>query len=283
MEIWLFTNLFFHPMKTILVPTDLSDVSEYALDVAVEIARKQGATISLLKKIIFPTLEYTIIDNEFYDSKEEFYKYLTKDSKERLQDMVDKPRYEGVKFRFKIMRDNDSLASIVAHQNANLIVMGSTGATGWKEWTKGSNAEHVVREASCPVLVVKAPATEFQRVVVAIDFENTDFVKSALDLLDKSKIDPYFVFIDNGMKYFEGPVLKETMGKLALEWGLQNYNFEIFNDDTIEKGILDYAKEVEADIIVMYTHGRKGFEHLIYGSVAEDVVNHSDIPVLVSH
>lgn len=270
-------------MKTILVPTDLSDVSEYALDVAVEIARKQGATISLLKKIIFPTLEYTMIDNEFYDSKDDFYKYLTKDSKERLQDMVDKPRYEGVKFRFKIMRDNDSLASIVAHQNANLIVMGSTGASGWKEWTKGSNAEHVVREANCPVLVVKAPATEFQRVVVAIDFENTDFVKSALDLLDKSKIDPYFVFIDNGMKYFEGPVLREMMGKLALEWGLRTYNFEIFNDDTIEKGILDYAKEVEADIIVMYTHGRKGFEHLIYGSVAEDVVNHSDIPVLVSH
>ena len=40
-------------MKTILVPTDLSDVSEYALDVAVEIAKKQGATVVLLKKIIF--------------------------------------------------------------------------------------------------------------------------------------------------------------------------------------------------------------------------------------
>ena len=82
-------------MKTILVPTDLSDVSEYALDVAVEIAKKQGATIVLLKKIIFPTLEYSIIDNEFYDSKDEFYKYLTKDSKERLEDMVDKQATEA--------------------------------------------------------------------------------------------------------------------------------------------------------------------------------------------
>jgi len=68
-------------MKTILVPTDLSDVSEYALDVAVEIAKKQGATVSLLKKIVFPTLEYTMIDNEFYESKDEFYKYLTQDSR----------------------------------------------------------------------------------------------------------------------------------------------------------------------------------------------------------
>ncbi len=270
-------------MKTILVPTDLSDVSEYALDVAVEIAKKQGATILLLKKIIFPTLEYTMIDNEFYENKEDFYKYLTKDSKERLQDMVDKPRYAGVKFKFKVMRDNDSLAHIVTQQKANLIVMGSTGASGWKEWTKGSNAEHVVREATCPVLVVKAPVGEFQRVVFAVDFENTEFIQSALKLLDKTQIEPHFVYVDNGMKYFEGPTLKSKMGKLALELGLTNYQFEIFNDDTIEQGILDYAKQVEADIIVMYTHGRKGFEHLIYGSIAEDVVNHAEIPVLVSH
>lgn len=270
-------------MKTILVPTDLSDVSEYALDVAVEIAKKQGATIVLLKKIIFPTLEYTIIDNEFYDSKDEFYKYLTKDSKERLEDMVDKPSYRGVKFRFKIKRDGESLATIMAHQKADLIVMGSTGATGWKEWTTGSNAEHVVRGASCPVLVVKAPVGEFRRVVFAIDFENTEFIKSALTLLDKTQIDPHFVFVDNGMKRFDANVLWAKMGKLALELGLSNYQFEIFEDSTVEKGIVDYAKAVGADIIVMYTHGRKGFEHFIYGSVAEDVVNHAEVAVMVGH
>ncbi len=270
-------------MKTILVPTDLSDVSEYALEVAVEIAKKQGATVSLLKKIVFPTLEYTMIDNEFYESKDEFYKYLTQDSKERLKDMVDKPKYDDVKFRFKIMRDTDTLASIVTQQNVDLIVMGSTGATGWKEWTKGSNAEHVVRYSRCPVLVVKAPVAAFKRVVVAIDFENIGFIKTSLALLDTAQIEPYFVYVDNGMAKFDGPQLKNEMGKLALELGLTNYEFTIFNDDTVEQGILDYAKEVEADIIVMYTHGRKGFDHFINGSIAEDVVNHADIPVLVSH
>jgi nucleotide-binding universal stress UspA family protein len=270
-------------MKTILVPTDLSDVSEYALDVAVEIAKKQGATVVLLKKIIFPTIEYTIIENEFYDSKDEFYKYLTKESKERLQDMVDKPSYRDVKFKFKIIRENESLAKLMANQKADLIVMGSTGATGWKEWTKGSNAEHVVREVSCPVLVVKTPVNEFRRVVFAIDFQNTEFVKSALNLLDKSQIDPHFVYVDNGMKKFDSNVLWSKMGKLALELGFSNYQFIIYEDSTIEKGIVDYAKDVEADIIVMYTHARKGFEHFIYGSVAEDVVNHADVAVMVGH
>ncbi|MFN8345127.1 MAG: universal stress protein [Spirosomataceae bacterium] len=270
-------------MKTILVPTDLSEVAEYALDVAVDIAKKQNATVILLKKIIFPTLEYTVIDNEFYENKEEFYKYLTQDSKERLQDMIGKPAYQGVKFKFKIFKDNESLASLVTQQKADLIVMGSNGATGWKEWTKGSNAEHVVRESSCPVLVVKAPTGEFRRVVFALDFENTQFIKSSLKLLDKTRLDPHFVFVDNGMKRFDSNILWTQMGKLAMEMGLSTYQFEIFESSTVEKGILDYAKSVEADIIVMFTHGRKGFEHFVYGSVAEDVVNHSEVAVMVGH
>ena len=270
-------------MKTILVPADLSDVSEYALDTAAEIAKIHGSKVIVLKKVIFPTLDYIVVDSGIYDTKEDFYQFLTRDAQERLKDMVDKPRYEGVNFKFKVVRDDESLAAIVANQEATLIVMGSEGASGWKEWTRGSNAEQVVREATCPVLVVKAPVSEFQKVVFAVDFENTDFVKESLKLLDKSKIAPHFVFVDMGMKYFKSDDLWKEMGKLALEVGFANYQFDIFNDNTVERGILNYAEEIEADLIVMYTHGRKGFDHFIYGSVAEDVVNHATIPVLVCH
>jgi nucleotide-binding universal stress UspA family protein len=85
------------------------------------------------------------------------------------------------------------------------------------------------------------------------------------------------------MKRFDSNMLWAEMGRLAMEIGFTNYQFEIFEDSTVEKGILDYAKAVEADMIVMYTHGRKGFEHFVYGSIAEDVVNHSEIAVMVGH
>ncbi len=45
-------------------------------------------------------------------------------------------------------------------------------------------------------------------------------------------------------------------------------------------GILDTAREVGADLIVMGTHGRSGLAHIFFGSVAEYVVRHSRIPVL---
>jgi nucleotide-binding universal stress UspA family protein len=44
--------------------------------------------------------------------------------------------------------------------------------------------------------------------------------------------------------------------------------------------ILDVAREVGADLIVMGTHGRTGLTHVVFGSVAEHVVRHSRIPVL---
>ena len=45
--------------------------------------------------------------------------------------------------------------------------------------------------------------------------------------------------------------------------------------------ILDRAKHLPADLIVMGTHGRRGFQHLLLGSVAEAVVRHAPCPVLV--
>ena len=47
----------------------------------------------------------------------------------------------------------------------------------------------------------------------------------------------------------------------------------------IEIGILEYAQQVNADLIIIYTHGRRGFKHFFRGSIAENVVNHSKVPV----
>ena len=48
-----------------------------------------------------------------------------------------------------------------------------------------------------------------------------------------------------------------------------------------ETEILNIAREWEADLIVMGTHGRSGLDHILAGSVAEQVIRHAEIPVLV--
>lgn len=61
--------------------------------------------------------------------------------------------------------------------------------------------------------------------------------------------------------------------------GLENCKFEIFNANTVEYGIQEYAETEQADLIVMYTHGRTGVAHFFKGSVAELVVNHAKTSV----
>jgi len=55
---------------------------------------------------------------------------------------------------------------------------------------------------------------------------------------------------------------------------------EIFNDYSIEQGIISFGESRNADLIGMPTHGRKGLTHFLMGSIGEDVANHSKIPVI---
>ena len=53
--------------------------------------------------------------------------------------------------------------------------------------------------------------------------------------------------------------------------------------DNPAQEIVGTAESKYADLIVMATHGRTGFSHLLSGSIAEDMVNHSTIPILTCH
>ncbi|NJO03488.1 MAG: universal stress protein [Bacteroidia bacterium] len=61
---------------------------------------------------------------------------------------------------------------------------------------------------------------------------------------------------------------------------MENYSFHIYNELNEENGIIYFAEDMHADLIAVITHQRTGLAHLISGSIAEDVVNHANRPVL---
>ena len=54
----------------------------------------------------------------------------------------------------------------------------------------------------------------------------------------------------------------------------------IYNDTTVERGIMNFSKSIEADLIGISTHGRRGLAHFFNGSISEDLANHALRPVL---
>lgn len=64
------------------------------------------------------------------------------------------------------------------------------------------------------------------------------------------------------------------MDELAQEKGITDYTLQVRQDRTVDRGILNYANEI-------YTHGYTGLRHLLRGSVADDVLKHATVPVLI--
>ena len=77
---------------------------------------------------------------------------------------------------------------------------------------------------------------------------------------------------------------REQLKKLAQERipATVRYEMLVTSGDPAER-VLETARGLDADLIVMGTHGRKGLGHLVLGSVAERVVRESPIPVLTVH
>ena len=68
----------------------------------------------------------------------------------------------------------------------------------------------------------------------------------------------------------------------ALEPGA-NVSLEVISHESPARGIVEFAKQNDVDLIALSTHGRTGFKRLALGSVAEHVLRHSPIPVLCFH
>jgi len=141
--------------KNILVPTDLSEGAEVALDYACELASKLGATVHLVHVIGIPALGVpelgvavtaTVIDQ------------LIAEDQKAIDALVD-ARRDRATFGETLLRTGD--ARDVIEQTAqelgiDLIVMGTHGRRGLKRALLGSVAETIVRSAPCPVLTIRA-------------------------------------------------------------------------------------------------------------------------------
>ena len=141
--------------KNILVPTDLSEGAEEALDYACELARQFGATIHLLNVIAIPALGVpelgvamasTVIDS------------LIKDNQAALEALAQKKCVKA-KMGQHLLRTGDARDVIIQTAKdlgADLIVMGTHGRRGVTRALLGSVAESVVRMSPCPVLTIRA-------------------------------------------------------------------------------------------------------------------------------
>ncbi|SAL04221.1 UspA domain-containing protein [Caballeronia arationis] len=142
----------------ILVPIDGSATASHAFDEALKLAHETGAELQALYVVDTPPPSYDAAGGVYYPDIRDA---LLKEGAHLSADAVERMKREGVKGSPRVV-EVDLTGDDVAHRilqssvefNADLVVMGTHGRRGWRRLVLGSVAEHFMRVANRPVLLI---------------------------------------------------------------------------------------------------------------------------------
>lgn len=281
-------------MKRILVPCDFSASAHEAYKFAIDIASTSGGEVFVLKVVelsFFNEVPNYYAGGYQFDWSQ-FLLELQDEANENFQEMRQKYQEPACPVSFNIARGSLSyeIYEFITEKAIDLVVMGTQGATGLKEFFVGSNTEKIVRTSSVPVIAVrKAPyVTAIRRIVVPTDLDLNqgewmdrlkvlqNFFKAILHILwVNTQTDASTIAVK------EQEQLKKMEGYVR-HYKLKDYSFNIRNNLLEQDGILSFTDEIGADMIAMATRGRKGLSFLVSGSIAQKIVNRVDCPIWTS-
>ena len=270
----------------ILVPVDFSEQSLIALDQSYNLAKEYNAEITLL---------YVIEDNGLFAKlfSNEQHETLRKD----IQDQLDKLAEEVAK-KSKLTVNTlvgkgiiyEKIAEVAELINATMIIMGTNGSTGIKKRFIGSNALRVTRESRIPVITIKGKhhRNGCKNIVLPLDLtkETREKVTKAVELSKLfhgaavrvvSVLFTTDEFLVNRLTRQLGQV-KTFLEKEGVECSAEIIK-GIKGKETLSENVIDYAKQVDGDLIMIMTQQEVDFTELFIGSAAQEIINHSPIPV----
>lgn len=271
-------------MKTIIVAIDFSKCSVHALDYAIEIANKIKANILLV------WVDNTKSDESVYPASISTRKEITDNFDELITKHSSKLKQGEITYKIRKGKVHIEIANQAKYSDAMLVVAGTHGVTGFEEFWIGSNAYRIVTTAPCPVITVRADyefKKEIEKIVIPID--------SSLETRQK------LPFASKIAKYYNSEIhvvsLYSTTIK-AVRYKVDNYtqqvvkyleeeeikhHVESVEAENVTNSTINYAKEIDADIIAIMTEQETTTANLFLGAYAQQMVNHSPIPVLSIH
>jgi nucleotide-binding universal stress UspA family protein len=197
------------------------------------------------------------------------------------------PHSNGVAYRY-VHKKGSVFREILNAANeidASLIIMGTHGVMGFQEFWMGSNAYKVVSSSKCPVLTVReAASNDFKTIVVPIDssFESRQKLPAAVSLARKFGATLHILGVsvdkDKETEYQISAYTRQVLHSLDEE--NVAYVHERRLGGNITNLTIEYAQSIKADLIIIMTEQEPQIGSFFLGKFAQQMVNHSTIPVM---
>lgn len=276
-------------VKRILIPTDFSETADLALEHASHMAKLTGAEVILLHVVTSYAFKANL--PEVNDDDEAFNTKLSGAVGAKLDEYVESLSDNfGMKVIAKVTYGSvrDEVVRMANDLDADIIIIGTHGVSGIREFFMGSNAFRIVSEAGCPVLSVQRSAQKigFENIVVPIDnsFHSREKIGLAIRLANTYNAQLHICGLrshdhdDADLNAKFRMKMKQVEDYLA-ERDIRFTATTLFCSN-IATATMEFAAEKGADLIVIMNEQETNTTGFFMGPYAQQVVNHSSIPVV---
>jgi nucleotide-binding universal stress UspA family protein len=151
-------------IQRILLATDFSENSKWALTYALSFAKKYDAKLYILHVIQQPTYPLGMYAEVSFDAMDKFNRNISDATDKEMKKLCETELGELKNYESMVVSGTPFLEIIrtAREKEVDLIVVGTHGRTGLDHVLFGSTAEKVVRQAPCPVLSVRLPGKEYK-------------------------------------------------------------------------------------------------------------------------
>ena len=286
-------------LKTVMIGTSLTPMSDAVVGAGLQVARAAGAKVVLVHAFQ-PRMTH---GGDAYVAEVALVEALEAEKlliERRLEEQIERLGLRGelAGKRVECGPSHRVLTETAEALGADLLVVGSTESEGLAKMF-GSTADRVIRKSLRPVLVVRGPlAVPPRKVLLPVDFSPLSAVafRRGLAVVDQIardsdvRLEALHVRADSDRGLFElsDPELSEPEAIRELDRFVAQNTFASRRSvmihvvrGEVQAAIRARSEEWGADLVVLGTHGRGGFERFLLGSVAADVVRRGATSVLV--
>jgi len=288
-------------VQKILVPIDFSDYSVNACRYAIGLAERLNADIKLLHVYYNPIINsMPLTDTYYYQvNMDEIIREIEVRAKENMEsfyndlmEKIERDNIEGVKLDYELISGiaSDEIISKSEEYQPEVIIIGTRGRGERENDLIGSVTAKIIEDAQRPVLVIRAESI-YQgiatiNIMYATDFDESDYqaLRKLMSITAPFDIRLHCVHVGTHDSNLWDKVKMDSLkGKLKEQYSDYEIECSIIEEEDFLKGVQEFVRAKNIDIISMVTHKRNLISKLFNPSRAKKLLFHTNIPFLVFH
>lgn len=274
-------------MKTILFPTDFSTNATHASEYAGMLAKKLNAKVIILHVFSIPMVPANHTSYNVRFAIDSYRTSLTKDleifTTKFIQNTDLSP--ERVSSKIEYGFPADVILEIAEQANADMIVMGTKGASNFMDKWLGTNSQKVMQEAECPVWIIpKRAKIEYpEKVMYAADFQEDEVLAThkVLELVKPLGASCNVVHVNDFFELYAGAGVHDMVNYLSDEFETEDVSFQNINSEGIIAGLEAHIQKSKPNLLAFALHEKSFLNKLFETSITKHFVQEAKLPMLI--